>query len=515
MILFYIYDSFGQLIRENNKSLDKTFVYEYNEIGNITAAKTYAYTTGDIGNLAPESTDTYSYDTTHKDRLSAFNGSQISYNTTGCPSSYQGVAWSWKNGRLDTISNGAFANGKSYSFTYDGYGRLKQKKYNYFPGLGVLKDYLSKKTTTYTYDTNGRLVYEYKLLQYSDNTNTYRKFTYLYDESGIVGVVYNNNGEEQTYHYNRNIKGDVIGIFDSSGAEIVKYSYDSWGNFEITTGSLTNIAKDNPILYRGYYYDHDTELYLLDARFYNPKWRRFISPDDTAYLDPETPNGLNLYAYCNNDPVNYSDPSGHSAFLIAMSILAVSGLITTGIGLATDNNLVTAIGLTAVAVPALISGGLAISLLTPVGLGVGITTTVAGAGTALFASAEYQEAFTHNNWMLDAGMSEGWYNGLMLTTAIIATLGTMASSVAYSLNMNTITEVGRIKGVRAKDGYPGIRFTDKSGAIRSLEFHSAHQSHGVHLQLNNWWLNKQGYVGQYYRAFSKHLEIFKFWKGWF
>ena len=235
------------------------------------------------------------------------------------------MAWSWKNGRLDTISNGAFANGKSYSFTYDGYGRLKQKQYNYFPGLGVLKDYLSKKTTTYTYDSSGRLVYEYRLLQYSDNTSTYRKFTYLYDESGIVGVVYNNNGEEQTYHYNRNIKGDVIGIFDVNGAEIVKYSYDSWGNFEITTGSLTNIAKDNPILYRGYYYDHDTELYLLDARFYNPKWRRFISPDDTAYLDPETPNGLNLYAYCNNDPVNYSDPSGNSAILSAVIIGALIG----------------------------------------------------------------------------------------------------------------------------------------------------------------------------------------------
>ena len=323
----YVYDAFGQLIRENNKSLDKTFVYEYNEIGNIIAAKTYAYTTGDIGNLTPESTDTYSYDTTHKDRLSAFNGSPISYNTTGCPSSYQGVAWSWKNGRLDTISNGAFANGKSYSFTYDGYGRLKQKQYNYFPGLNVLKDYLSKKTTTYTYDTNGRLVYEYKLLQYSDNTNTYRKFTYLYDESGIVGVVYNNNGEEQTYHYSRNIKGDVIGIFDVNGSEIVKYSYDSWGNFEITTGSLINIAKDNPILYRGYYYDHDTELYLLDARFYNPKWRRFISPDDTAYLDPDTPNGLNLYAYCNNDPVNYSDPSGHSiaGAFIFLGIMALVG----------------------------------------------------------------------------------------------------------------------------------------------------------------------------------------------
>ena len=33
------------------------------------------------------------------------------------------------------------------------------------------------------------------------------------------------------------------------------------------------------------------------------------------------------------------------------------------------------------------------------------------------ASAEYQEAFTENTWMLDAGISESWYNGLMLTTA--------------------------------------------------------------------------------------------------
>mgnify|MGYP002519757729 CR=1 FL=1 len=60
---------------------------------------------------------------------------------------------------------------------------------------------------------------------------------------------------------------------------------------------------------------------------------------------------------------------------------------------------------------------------------VGGVTTLAGIGSGLFASAEYQEAFTGNNWMLDAGMSEGWYNGLLLMTAVIATLGTFARSV--------------------------------------------------------------------------------------
>lgn len=267
---------------------------------------------------------------------------------------------------------------------------------------------------------------------------------------------------------------------------MVKYAYDAFGNCKVLldTAGLSTV---NTIHYRSYYYDHETKLYYLNARYYNPEWRRFISPDSTDYIDPDVPNGLNLYAYCNNDPVNYADPSGHSAFLIAMSILAVAGLITTGIGVATDNNLVTAIGLTAVAVPALITGAMAFSLLTPVGIGIGITTIATGSGTALFASAEYQEAFTDNNWLLDAGMSEDMYNILMLTTAAIATLGTVASSVAYSFNINTITEIGKIKG----SNYKGIKFTQiRNGkpVYKSLEFHHghAHGGHKLHWQLNKW-----------------------------
>ena len=40
-----------------------------------------------------------------------------------------------------------------------------------------------------------------------------------------------------------------------------------------------------------------------EHRYYNPQWRRFISPDDTAYLDPNAINGLNLYCYCSNNPI--------------------------------------------------------------------------------------------------------------------------------------------------------------------------------------------------------------------
>ena len=87
------------------------------------------------------------------------------------------------------------------------------------------------------------------------------------------------------------------------------------------------MANANPIRYRGYYYDDDTGLYYCNARYYSPKWRRFISPDDTAYLDSDSPNGLNLYCYCNNDPVNYADPSGNGAIAtLLLTALLVGGL---------------------------------------------------------------------------------------------------------------------------------------------------------------------------------------------
>lgn len=59
-----------------------------------------------------------------------------------------------------------------------------------------------------------------------------------------------------------------------------------------------------------------TGLYYCNSRYYSPELRRFISPDSIDYLDPESINGLNLYAYCNNNPIMYADPSGHLAILV-------------------------------------------------------------------------------------------------------------------------------------------------------------------------------------------------------
>ena len=217
----------------------------------------------------------------------------------------------------------------------------------------------------------------------------------------------------------------------SSGARIIDY-YDAWGNctYKTVISNFNLIAVANPFRYRGYYYDTETNLYYLKARYYDPDVGRFISMDNLSYLAPGTINGLNLYAYCGNNPVMYTDPYGNFPILaLVLGITALVGLGLTVGGVASDNNTLTAIGLTMVAVPALISGvGALFSGATYLSV-IGGVTTLAGAGTGLFASAEYQEAFTDNNWMLDAGMSESWYDGLMLTVATIATAGTIACGV--------------------------------------------------------------------------------------
>lgn len=150
-------------------------------------------------------------------------------------------------------------------------------------------------------------------------------------------MIYTNNGTSTTYYFQRNIQGDVVAIYDTNGNKVTEYAYDAFGNCTILSTTNSTIAHANPFRYRGYYLDAETGFYYLNARYYSPEWRRFISPDDTAYLDPETPNGLNLYCYCGNDPVNYADPSGHEPvaitvgfgllLLYAVSLLSLTAIV--------------------------------------------------------------------------------------------------------------------------------------------------------------------------------------------
>jgi RHS repeat-associated protein len=83
------------------------------------------------------------------------------------------------------------------------------------------------------------------------------------------------------HYYQHNLQGDIIGLTNTSGTQVVAYTYDSWGKQLTCTGSLAStLGVANPLRYRGYIYDEETGLYYLQSRYYNPVLGRFISKDE-------------------------------------------------------------------------------------------------------------------------------------------------------------------------------------------------------------------------------------------
>jgi RHS repeat-associated protein len=157
---------------------------------------------------------------------------------------------------------------------------------------------------THKYFVNGTKT----LLEELKTNNVKKYFKYKYFGDKLYGFNYN----DIDYYYIRNIQGDITSIITKDGTEVARYTYDAWGNHVVNNLTEDNIGDINPFRYRGYYYDKETQLYYLNARYYDPEVGRFISQDNISYLAPETINGLNLYAYCGNNPVMYLDRAGHS-----------------------------------------------------------------------------------------------------------------------------------------------------------------------------------------------------------
>ena len=108
-------------------------------------------------------------------------------------------------------------------------------------------------------------------------------------------------GQELSY-YHRDEQLSTVFVTDGQGEIRNSYQYDAFGIPLETTEQL-----NNRIRYTGQQYDELTEQYYLRARYYNPVAGRFMQED--VYQG----DGLNLYAYCHNNPVVYYDPSGYDS----------------------------------------------------------------------------------------------------------------------------------------------------------------------------------------------------------
>ena len=190
---------------------------------------------------------------------------------------------------------------------------------------------------------------------------------------------------------------------------MVKYGYDAWGNCKVLNASGLEITDDthigilNPFRYRSYYFDTETSLYFLKTRYYDPKIGRFMTIDDISFLDPESINGLNLYAYCLNNPVKYYDPFGTS--LLAIGLILLGATIVGGIvgGVASYNQGYR--GWDVVKYTILGAGiGLAVggAIIATGAVAVGTAAAISGATSAMFLGVPVLQAFAIGALAVDA-----------------------------------------------------------------------------------------------------------------
>ena len=310
----YTYDDQNQLTTAVLPT--QTSDYVYDTYGNIRS-KTNSYSDG--------TSDSYSYSYTDSDWLDLLtkvsytdkNGTttirNLTYDIIGNPLSYfNGKAdwtFTWKNGRqLSTATNGS----TSITNTYDVDGIRETKTVN---GVKHTYTYLGEKLARETYGSN--------------------VIDYFYDSDGRpYKLVIKEGTTSYTGYFVLNLQGDVIAIIDSNGAVAVEYEYDAWGKEISHTPSGSDGEKlygYNALKYRGYYYDAETGFYYVSSRYYDPEVGRFINAD-SQLNDCEGPLGYNLFACCNNNPVMYSDPTGHLPFFaITAAVGAVFGAVAGGV----------------------------------------------------------------------------------------------------------------------------------------------------------------------------------------
>ena len=295
--MLYTYNGMNQVIREEDAVRGTTYTYTYDLGGNLLENKKYDRVNG-VEEL--RSTDTYTYSSGWKDQLTSFNGKAITYDAMGNPLSYMGMNLTWEKGRqLKTLKK----SGTLSQYVYDNDGRRIQKTV----GDKVIRFYLDGDKIIAQKEEGGE------------------RMDFLYDEKGTPFAF---EYQEKMYFYQTNLQGDIIGIVDSKGSQVVVYRYDAWGEVLVSSdASGFGLAQINPLRYRGYYYDQETGLYYLQTRYYDPKVRRFLNADDASVLtkDPEQLTEKNLYAYCDDNPVMYRDDAGMFAFSVGLGVL---GMVT-------------------------------------------------------------------------------------------------------------------------------------------------------------------------------------------
>ncbi|WP_432408147.1 RHS repeat protein [Wukongibacter sp. M2B1] len=208
-----------------------------------------------------------------------------------------------ENGNLTTTTKGGSADTEISSYKYKQMNQMTEYKspssvitsYSY-DGNGLRKTKTTGSNTTGFYYSGGNVINEAE--------NGVLKSRNI---RGINIIAREDNGGTKAY-YLYNGHGDTVNLVTNTGEILNTYDYDAYGK-----AKLEEESTDNPYRYAGEYYDKESELYYLRARYYDPNIARFIS-EDSYKGDVNYPLSLNLYTYSWNNPIKYIDPIGNDPY---------------------------------------------------------------------------------------------------------------------------------------------------------------------------------------------------------
>jgi RHS repeat-associated protein len=150
------------------------------------------------------------------------------------------------------------------------------------------------------------LIYE----RYQYNTGNTEEIEYFWgiDKSGTIDgacgvgglIAVSKNGNFYFPYYG--INGDILGYVNENGSVVASYTYGPFGELVSSTGSMAESFQFRLMTKR---YDNFFQLYDFGDRWYSIALRRWISRDPLG-----EDGGINLYSFCENDPINKFDSNG-------------------------------------------------------------------------------------------------------------------------------------------------------------------------------------------------------------
>lgn len=293
--VLYTYDNANRLktmITKKDSTVLKSYSYTYDNVGNIltiSGSDNVTYTYDDLYRLKTYRenavTTTYDYDNRNNLILETRGNHLKNYEYSGDNRLYRVVEDGVETLYIYDL-NGNLINRGFDEFAYDENNRMIYSKVDgvetkYEIGAdGLRTSKIGTTTESYYLDNSGNVLQENQSEIIMGDRVLAKK----------IGTSY--------YYYIYNAHGDVVMILDEEGDTKNSYSYDPWGNI---TSQIETIANSHK--YAGEYYDSETGFIYLRNRYYDSNIKRFTTEDPIR-------DGLNWYAYCDNNPIMFWDPWG-------------------------------------------------------------------------------------------------------------------------------------------------------------------------------------------------------------